>query len=285
MRSSLTFNLTALGAAVLCSAVLAGPAAAQPQEDRDYDQRGYQREERQPEQQTRSSDRNQDQQRDEDQRRWQEDRTRQDGQQRDMRAQDRQGGPQRMDDRGQTSDGRPAGLGVSVVDADRGVRVREVWPDSPAAQAGIRRGDEILAVENRRVSSSEELAAAVRRLRPGTRVELRVSSDGQDRTIAARLETRREALDRMAQQERFFRGGPPPWGGDQVLEHVNALERQLRQMRREIDDLRAMLNSDPTRTGGPPARSDRGDQRRFDRQFDSQRSRPADDREFRSRNQ
>src|SRR5690606_30196900 len=88
----------------------------------------------------------------------------------------------------------PAGLGVSVVQGDRGLLVREVAPDSPADQAGIRRGDEILSVNGRRMNDGDQLVGMISRQDPGSEVEIQIDRNGQQRTFAANLQSRREAL-------------------------------------------------------------------------------------------
>lgn len=174
-----------------------------------------------------------------------------DRQQRD-RSQARQ-----QDNRGQS--GAPAGLGVSVIEGDRGLYVREVAPNSPAEQAGIRPGDEILAINGRRVDSGNQLVQIVTQQEPGTEVDVVVDRDGQERTFAANLETRREALQFEGRQpagdsrrgawqdeHEFTRGNAAPWSADDIQRHVDELERQVQRMQQEIRDLRRMLNDNPS---------------------------------------
>jgi S1-C subfamily serine protease len=67
-----------------------------------------------------------------------------------------------------------------------GVLVAKVAPGSPAAKAGLR-GDSIVSVDGRRVSTSNQLADAVARLRPDDRVTLVVVRDGASRTVHVTL--------------------------------------------------------------------------------------------------
>jgi S1-C subfamily serine protease len=59
-----------------------------------------------------------------------------------------------------------------------GVFVAAVLPGSPAADAGVLHGDVIHSVDNTRVTSIEELAQAVKSLKPGDYL-LEVERGGQ----------------------------------------------------------------------------------------------------------
>lgn len=86
-------------------------------------------------------------------------------------------------------------LGVSSSDADDGgpgAQVREVQPGSPAAAAGLRPGDVILAVGGQAVNGSGELAAAMRQRRAGDQVEVSYRRGGEMRTTRATLVARPE---------------------------------------------------------------------------------------------
>jgi putative serine protease PepD len=88
-------------------------------------------------------------------------------------------------------------IGVSGVDAvDRaggGVRVTEVNGAGPAAGAGIRLDDVIVAIESSRVTRMADLIAAVRDHHPGDEVTLRLLRDSTTRTVTITLHDISEA--------------------------------------------------------------------------------------------
>ena len=70
----------------------------------------------------------------------------------------------------------------------RGVVVVDVRPEGPAARAGLRPGDVIVALDGRPSESAERLAHRVSALAPGTIATLSVWQRGRDRTVTARLD-------------------------------------------------------------------------------------------------
>jgi serine protease Do len=65
--------------------------------------------------------------------------------------------------------------------------VLNVEPGSPAADAGIRAEDVVIAVEGQRVGSSEELVVAVDAHDPGDKVTVEVVRGGRSQTFEATL--------------------------------------------------------------------------------------------------
>ena len=72
------------------------------------------------------------------------------------------------------------GVAVSEDAARPGVQVTAVEPDSPAARAGLRGGDRILAVDGRSVSSALGLIKAVAEIHPGRSARLTVVRHGRN---------------------------------------------------------------------------------------------------------
>lgn len=87
---------------------------------------------------------------------------------------------------------RPVWLGVkgAANAAGDGVTVAGVTAKSPAADAGLRRGDVILRVGTRPVASMSALRMALRQRHPGDRIELVIDRSGAGHTVVATLAER-----------------------------------------------------------------------------------------------
>jgi len=177
----------------------------------------------------------------------------------------------------------PAGLGVVLRETgEQGVEVTDVHRGSPAAEAGLRPGDQIVAVNGRRTDSVQELQSRVMQQDPGDRVEIVALRNGQQQTFDARLEPRREALNR--QQAQYQQGRQYQQGGSQdrqIQTRLASLERQLQQLLREVRTLQNSVESQTTQTDfapQPPRQAQRQDGRfwqsgqQWDEQQQGQRS-------------
>jgi C-terminal processing protease CtpA/Prc len=87
-----------------------------------------------------------------------------------------------------------AALGVVLHQGS--LEIRRVLPDSPADQAGLQRGDDILTVNGRRVSSPQELVSAIRQAGDDDRVKLGILRDGEHETVRATLSSRERVFGR-----------------------------------------------------------------------------------------
>jgi thiol-disulfide isomerase/thioredoxin len=79
-----------------------------------------------------------------------------------------------------------AWLGVELKALERGragVWVERVSRGSPAFEAGLRRGDVLLALDGKALSEPSQVQAAVQRNRPGRRVALHLDRGGQQRLL------------------------------------------------------------------------------------------------------
>jgi S1-C subfamily serine protease len=91
---------------------------------------------------------------------------------------------------GQVLNTHLAYLGVQVGDVSpSGVIVLAITPGSPAEAAGIQTGDIIRAVNGHPVGNSENFAAILANLSPGSAATLIVNRDGQTQTIKVTLGT------------------------------------------------------------------------------------------------
>ena len=85
---------------------------------------------------------------------------------------------------------RRAYLGVTTEDARQGARIVEVAARAPAARAGLRADDVILAVDGWRVRGPDALAALIADRRPGARVVVEYLRGGRRRSAEVVLGTR-----------------------------------------------------------------------------------------------
>ena len=78
--------------------------------------------------------------------------------------------------------------GASVDAADRGVVVSSVSAGGPAERAGIREGDLILMLDNRKVANGDDFSRLVAELRQGKAVSVLVQREGNPVFLALKLE-------------------------------------------------------------------------------------------------
>jgi serine protease Do len=76
------------------------------------------------------------------------------------------------------------GLGMKKA---QGAIVDEPQPGTPAAKAGLKSGDVILAVDGKEMKDGRDLARTVANMAPGTQVQLDVWHDGQTKTVSLTL--------------------------------------------------------------------------------------------------
>jgi carboxyl-terminal processing protease len=104
-----------------------------------------------------------------------------------------------------SSKGQFSGVGMEVADDPRGLRVTRVFPRTPAARAGIRPGDAIVAVGGASIAGKPSAAtSALIRGRPGTTVLLTIVSGGRRRV--ARVARARVSAPSVTLALRTFRG-------------------------------------------------------------------------------
>jgi serine protease Do len=85
---------------------------------------------------------------------------------------------------------RPKGsgyLGAYVEETKDGVKVMDIRPASPADEAGLQNGDVILAINELKIGSRDELLQRLWQRKPGQRVRFSVKRDGQELEIEAVL--------------------------------------------------------------------------------------------------
>jgi serine protease Do len=70
--------------------------------------------------------------------------------------------------------------GDFAIDANSGVVIIEVMPNSPAAQAGLRSGDVIYAIADENIKSPDEVQRAVEKVKVGDDLPLKLNRNGKD---------------------------------------------------------------------------------------------------------
>ncbi len=69
----------------------------------------------------------------------------------------------------------------------KGVAITDIFPDSPAEKADLKRSDVILAINDRPVPTLEELRLAIAQMPPDSKIKLRLIRDGKERTLDVTL--------------------------------------------------------------------------------------------------
>jgi serine protease Do len=85
------------------------------------------------------------------------------------------------------SNGRPSSRGL-------GLKVRSVWPGSPAAKAGLAPGDVVVSLDGRTVESREDFETVLASQKPGKPVAVGVRRDGSEHVVRVTAERTPEDL-------------------------------------------------------------------------------------------
>ncbi len=113
------------------------------------------------------------------------------------------------------------------MDVPRGALVTQVLEDSPAAAAGLRVGDIIVAYNGRKIRFSSELPPLVGLSNTGEKAALQVLRDGEEVSIRVRIESLPDD-DRLALGSAGSRGGRTR-GGNVLGIEVENLDNELRE--------------------------------------------------------
>ncbi len=79
-------------------------------------------------------------------------------------------------------------LGVVLVDERGQATVRGVWPDSGAESAGVKQGDQIIAIDDRNETSRNAVIQALRGMFPGESVKLTINREGETLNLIAKIQ-------------------------------------------------------------------------------------------------
>ena len=166
-------------------------------------------------------------------------------------------------------------LGIQPVEQpdQRSVAIAQVFDKSPAEAAGLRKGDEVIALDRERVHSPEDVVRIVGTRMPGDQIEVTIRRDGQEQVLTITLgevpapgTARRETLPRVSASTptRILVYGPdgtlqsftlpasPPPGPPLVAptlrversgveKKLDELSRDMRELKRQMEDLSRQL--------------------------------------------
>lgn len=143
---------------------------------------------------------------------------------------------------------------------DEGALVNRVEDESPADEAGIKRGDVIVELNREKVENSGDLVDAVRGLEPGTKVDVVVLRDGLRKTFKVEIEKRPKDMF-MGTPGFVWRGdgGMDPEAMKELRAHLKEIDPEkmrgemrmavpgpefredMRELRQELDELKQEL--------------------------------------------
>lgn len=139
-------------------------------------------------------------------------------------------------------------LGVGVVEIDperakalhmkeeRGVEVRCVDEDSPAAKAGLKEGDVVLEYNGQHVEGGEQFIRLVRETPPGRQVTMLIWRNGASQTLAATVGQRRPGSMAFALDSDDFSVAIPPMPPMQAMPpiHIPDMPRSFMSWRSPV---------------------------------------------------
>src|SRR6476661_7012882 len=85
-------------------------------------------------------------------------------------------------------DSNRAMLGVTTEKADKGVEIQEITSkESAAAKAGLKEGDIIVRVDDKKIEDPDELTKVIRSHKPGDKVSVTILRDDKEQKLTAEL--------------------------------------------------------------------------------------------------
>lgn len=156
------------------------------------------------------------------------------------------------EDNGNNQDHASAGLIIGERNDE--LVVIHVIKDSPADDAGLERGDRIVAIDGEEVQSPREYMQRLREKDEGDTLEIEVQRNGETETYDVTLERLEEVLQAAMEDDRFRRRARDARMQVQLRrlqDQVQQLQRQIRQLeqRQEERTARPDLDLDRQRDG------------------------------------
>jgi len=116
----------------------------------------------------------------------------------------------------------------------RGARVAQIYPGSPAARAGLQPGDLVTEINGTKIDDPGELIALVHEMKPQARADFEVLRDNQPQKIPVTIGSRH---DEYAESQ----AGPAEGQAGPDANTLQRLEEEVHQLREEIHQLREQL--------------------------------------------
>ena len=102
-------------------------------------------------------------------------------------------------------------LGVTTEKNDKGVKISKVSKNSPAEKAGLKEGDIITKVGNKKINDPEELVDAVTSYKPKDEVKIYYQRGGKSNDVKATLGERKNTVNYFS-----FKNNMPPMNGPMI---------------------------------------------------------------------
>jgi thiol-disulfide isomerase/thioredoxin len=91
-------------------------------------------------------------------------------------------------------------IGITLDQGSKGVVIKSVIPGSPGAEAGLAAGDEVVAIDSKKVTNPNELSSAIRSNGVGALVELHILHKGAEKTKRIKLAARPDSVEMLKKQ-------------------------------------------------------------------------------------
>ena len=128
-------------------------------------------------------------------------------------------------------------IGVVLVDRADQATVSELYEGGPADEAGLRPGDEIVAVGDQAVTGKKQFQNLLSRRQPGEIVKLTITRDGWQRQVTVTLGVRR-SVDDLPLESNQPAAVPQVMTGEEEEQEPGAGDSQYNDLR--DPDLRAV---------------------------------------------
>lgn len=130
--------------------------------------------------------------------------------------------------------------------------VDRVVPDSPAAKAGLKRGDILITLGEKKIHSLSDVIEQVEKVK-GTEQKIELIREGKKTELKVTPEQRPEEMRATMPPRGFQRQGFPGRGhGPQIPASEEQMRRMMQQLRREMERMQQGMPGMPGTPGGMP---------------------------------